>query len=162
MSSRLARHCLILLSVLPLMSFRMEQVGMPRERLFYDVRGAFVTAPPDVSHELIMETDRLVDEAIRSTTRRVSLPRTILTIRIDRAGHVPLLIGKRHEARVTVEAIAVGSGEPIAEGTFNASAFSIDKDAGEALLAERIARRIAAEFRLEGRGVPALASALSP
>ena len=162
MYRRLFRHFLVLSCVLPLMSFRMEQAGMPPENLLYDVRSAIVTAQADVSRQLVAETDRLVDQAIHATVRQVSLPRAILAVRIDRTAYVPLVIGGRHEARVTVEAIAVGNGEPIADGGFKVSAFALDRANGDEILAERIARRIAAEFRLREQGRTTLATALFP
>ncbi|WP_131818955.1 hypothetical protein [Rhizobium sp. LCM 4573] len=135
---------------------------MPADNLLYDVRGAVVTARADVAHKLVAETDRLVEEAISATVRQVSLPRTILAVRIDHTAYMPLIIGGRHEAKVIVEAISVGNGEPIAEGSFKASAFALDRTDGDTLLAERIARRIAAEFRLKERGGTTLATALFP
>lgn len=163
MSRRHVSLILLALSALPLMSFRMEeQATVSREKLFYDVRGALVTARADVSRDLVAETDRLVDAAIRATIRQISLPRTILTVRIDRAGYLPFIIGGRHEARVSIEAIAVGTGEMIAAGSFGASVFALEKEDGDALLAEKIASRIATEFRLDGKGGSTLATALSP
>lgn len=159
---RFSRLILILSCALPLMSFRMEQASAPAENLLYDVRGAVVTAQADVSRKLVAETDRLVDQAVQATVRQISLPRAILAVRIDRTAYVPLVIGGRHEARVTVEAIAVGNGEPIADGGFKVSAFALDRTNGDEILAERIARRIAAEFRLKERGRTTLATALFP
>lgn len=160
MVRRAFRLAFILLMALPLAAFRMPAADEAREKLLYDVRGAFVTARPDVPKELVIATDMLVDEAIRSTVRTTMLPRTIIAVRIDKASHVPLLIGSRHEAVVTVQAISVASGEPVAEGTFKASIFLLDAQGADRQLAERIADRIAGEFRLDGQRRPAIASAL--
>ncbi|MBP1846792.1 hypothetical protein J2046_005070 [Rhizobium petrolearium] len=156
------RFALIVLTALPLMAFRMPAENERREKLLYDVRGAFVTARPDVPQGLVIATDMLIDEAIRATVRSIILPRTIITVRIDTASHVPLLIGSRHEARVTVRAISVASGEPIAEGSFKTSIFLLDTKEADKELAGRIAERIAGEFKLDGGQRPAIASALFP
>lgn len=162
MVRRVFRLAFIVLAALPLMAFRMPDSGEAREKLLYDVRGAFVTARPGVPRALVIATDMLVDEAIRATVRATMLPRTIIAVRIDRASHMPLLIGSRHEATVTVQAISVSSGEPIAEGTFKTSVFLLDAEAADRQLAERITDRIAGEFRLDGPRRPAIANALFP
>ncbi|WP_105424473.1 hypothetical protein [Neorhizobium tomejilense] len=162
MFRRLSRFCLIALTALPLMSFRLEQANTAQEKLFYDVRGAFVTARPDVPKELVIATDMLVDEAIRATVRSIALPRTIISVRIDEMSHMPMLIGSRHEAKVTVQAISVNSGEPIARGTFKTSIYLLDGDTADRDLAEKIADRISSEFRLDGQRRPTMATALFP
>ncbi|MGK6316826.1 hypothetical protein [Neorhizobium sp. DT-125] len=162
MVRRVFRLAFIVLTALPLTAFRMPEADAVREKLLYDVRGAFVTARPDVPRELVIATDMLVDEAIRATVRTTVLPRTIIAVRIDRASHMPLLIGSRHEVTVTVQAISVSSGEPIAEGTFRTSIFLLDAAEADRQLAEGIADRIAGEFRLDGQRRPAIASALFP
>lgn len=162
MFRRLVSVIFVLLAAMSLMSFRMPMGDDAAEKLLYDVRGAFVTARPTVPQGLVIATDMLVDEAIRSTVRSVMLPRTILSVRIEETSHTPLLIGARHEAKVTVKAISVSSGEPIAQGTFKASLFLINKGDGHRELAERIADKIASEFRLDGQRRPTIASALFP
>lgn len=157
-----SRFALIIFAALPLMAFRMPTEDEKREKLLYDVRGAFVTARPDVPQGLVIATDMLIDEAIRTTVRSVILPRTIISVRIDAASHIPLLIGSRHEAKVTVRAISVVSGEPIAEGVFKTSIFLLDTKEADKELAGRIAERIAGEFKLDGGQRPAIASALFP
>jgi len=160
MVRRVFRLAFILLAALPLTAFRMPDANETREKLLYDVRGAFVTARPDVPKELVIATDMLVDEAIRATVRSTMLPRTIIAVRIDKASHMPFLIGSRHEATVTVQAISVSSGEPIAEGTFKTSIFLLNGQEADRELAGRIADRIAGEFRLDGQHRPAIANAL--
>lgn len=145
---RSLRIVLASLAVILLAGFRMPATDEASERLLYDVRGAFVTAQPDVSRELIARTDFLVDTAIRSTSRSMLLPRTILTVRIGDTKRAPLLFGVRHSANVTVKVISVGSGEPVAEGSFETSVLTFGKDASDSPLAEKIATRIASEFRL--------------
>lgn len=165
MSFRLYRLTFAPLAVLLLASFRMPANEEQAERMLYDVRGAFVTAQPTVSHELIVKTDMLVDNAIRSTSRSIMLPRAILTVRIGEAKKAPVLLGSRYSATVTVKVVSVSSGEPVAEGAFEASVFSFGKDITDAALAERIADRIADEFRLDAPGratVTALVGASGP
>ncbi|MCJ8520603.1 hypothetical protein ABID21_003513 [Pseudorhizobium tarimense] len=152
-----------LLAVLPLLvSFRLQPATAGHEALLYDVRAAFVAARSDVPAVLVTETDRLVNEAILSTIRQRVLPRTILTIRIDRLVSRPTILGGKRAATVSVEAVAVGNGEVIAEGSFDLSVFSLRRDAVDLLLAERIAARIASEFRLAGEPRSTLAIALFP
>lgn len=162
MSSLSVRVAVLFVSWLLLSSFRMTAADQPSEPLLYDVRGAFVTARADVSPGLIARTDRLVDAAIRSTIRQKALPRTILTVRISEAGYLPLVVGARFRAKVTIEATAVGNGERIATGGFSVSTFALDSEHADARLAERIAERIAREFRLQNGGPSTLATALFP
>ncbi|MFB9953222.1 hypothetical protein ACFFP0_30670 [Rhizobium puerariae] len=162
MVRHLSRLALIVLTTLPLMAFRMPAAEEVREKLLYDVRGAFVTARPSVSQGLVIATDMLVDEAIRSTVRSTMLPRTIISVRIDETSQTPLIVGSRHGAKVTVKVISLASGEPIAEGAFKASIFLLDGGEANKELAEEIADRIAGEFRLNGAPRPTVASALFP
>jgi hypothetical protein len=162
MFRRLSRFALIVLAALPLTAFRMPAGHETREQFLYDVRGAFVTARGNVPQGLVIAIDMLVDEAIRATSRSTMLPRTIIAIRIEKTSQVPQLIGSRHEAKVAVQVISVSSGEAIAEGNFETSIFLLEAGDGNTALAEKIADRIAAEFRLKGDGRPAIASALFP
>ena len=157
---RLLRIVFAPLAVLLLASFRMPAAEQISEQLLYDVRGAFVTARPDVSRDLIAQTDILVDAAIRATSRSLLLPRTILTVRIGETTRSPLLFGNRYSATVLVKAIAVGSGEPVAEGGFEASVLTFGRDSADAPLAEKIAERIASEFRLDAPRRGAVVTAL--
>jgi len=145
---RSARIVIIPLAVLMLAGFRMPAAEEQAERVLYDVRGAFVTAQPDVSPNLIAGTDILVDSAIRATSRSIMLPRTILTVRLSDTRRSPVLFGHRYSARVMVKVISVGSGEPVAEGEFETSVMSFGKEPADSPLAEKIATRIASEFQL--------------
>lgn len=136
------------LAVLMLAGFRMPAAEEQAERMLYDVRGAFVTAQPDVPRDLITGTDILVDSAIRATSRSMMLPRTILTVRLSDTRRSPVLFGHRYSARVMVKVISVGSGEPVAEGEFETSVMSFGKEPADSPLAEKIATRIASEFQL--------------
>jgi len=148
MSFRYLRLAVVSLTVLTLGGFRMPVDGNGSDRLLYDVRGAFVTAHPDVSRDLITRTDLLVDTAIRATNRPVMLPRTILTVRIGEARSSELLFGHRYSATVTVKAISVSSGDPVAEGTFEETSLAFGQRGAVDALAEKIAARIASEFKL--------------
>jgi hypothetical protein len=158
-----ARHTfLIAIAAVALMSFRLERAGGEREALLYDVRAAFVAAWGDVPHPLVARTDRLVNEAILSTVRTVPLPRAVLTVRINAVHSIPVIVGTRRSATVTVKAVGVASGEVIAEGTFDVSAHAVRAAAINEHLAARIAERIGREFKL-GRGrSTSLATALFP
>ncbi len=160
MSLRSLRLVIAPLAILMLAGFRMPVADEETERLLYDVRGAFVTAQPDVSRDLIARTDILVDAAIQATSRSMMLPRTILTVRISQTARAPILFGSRSTASVTVKVVSVGSGDPVAEGSFEVSALAFGKSNADTLLAEKIADRIAGEFRLEMPRRRAVATAL--
>jgi hypothetical protein len=160
MRSGVLRLALILTLTPSLMAFRMPLEDGVRDKLLYDVRGAFVTARPDVPQGLVIATDMLIDEAVRLTMRSSMLPRTIISVRIDRAAPVPVVFGRRLEARVTVQAVSVSTGEPVATGSFETSVFFFgDKDA-DAALARKIADRVASEFRLRSGHSATITSAL--
>jgi hypothetical protein len=161
MLRRSLRNALILFVVLPLAAFRMPGSSQAQHGLLYDVRGAFVTAKPDIRQTLVTATDALVDMAIQATVRSYMLPRTILAVRIVETSDVAAVLGVRRSAKVTVQAIAVSTGEPVAEGSFTTSVFSFNQSGADRLLAEKIAARIANEFRLVGASHGSLASALS-
>jgi hypothetical protein len=152
-----------LITVLPLLvSFRLQSASSGSEALLYDVRGAFVAARSHVPAVLVTETDRLVNEAILSTVRERVLPRTILTIRIDRLASPPTILGGKREVTVSVEAVSLGNGEVIAEESFDMSVFSLRRDSVDLLLAKRISARVVSEFRLAGERRSTLATALFP
>jgi hypothetical protein len=56
--------------------------------------------------------------------------------------------------------VAVGDGEPIAEGSFLASIYLFGEDGADQALAQKIADRIASEFKLDTTRHGTLASAL--
>jgi hypothetical protein len=166
MSFTLARLLLAPLAILMLASFRMPAAEEASSQMLYDVRGAFVTARADVAHDLVAQTDTLLDASIRSTTRAMMLPRTILTVRIAETKRAPILFGNRYSATVLVKAISVGSGELVAEGSFETSVLTFARREADVSLAERIAGRIASEFRLDaphrGSAVTALVNGARP
>ncbi|TDK38665.1 hypothetical protein E2F50_00460 [Rhizobium deserti] len=161
MLRRSLRNALILFFVLPLAAFRMPSSDGSRQGLIYDVRGAFVTAKPDVPRALVTEVDSLVDVAVRATIRSSILPRTILCVRLSNVSGTAVLFGMRHSAKVTVQAVSVASGEPVAEGSFTTSVFVFDRTAADRALAEKVAARIAGEFRLDAGAHGSLASAFA-
>jgi hypothetical protein len=161
MSLSPSRFAAVSLAMLVLTGFRMPAAQSSDGELLYDVRGAFVTAQPDVPSELIAWTDSLVDTSIQATTRSFMLPRAILTVRIGEARHMPVLMGNRYTATVTISVISVLSGEPVAEGAFSTSILRLGKEGAERVLAEKIAARIATEFRLEEPRRSAALTALS-
>ncbi|MCB5202078.1 hypothetical protein LH464_06260 [Neorhizobium sp. T786] len=162
MSRRASQVAATVIAALLLMSFRLDSSAGRNEALLYDVRGAFVAARGEISHPLVTETDRLVNEAIFATVRSITLPRAVLTVRIERVARVPVVFGQKAEATVTVEAVAVGNGEVIAAGNFGVSAYSMRSGAIDGLLADRIAERVSREFRLGGERRTTLATALFP
>lgn len=163
MRTYLARFSLIVLAWLILSSFRiapeMRTADLP---IMYDVRGAFVSAPPSVSRTLVAETGNMVDAAIRATFRKTLLPRTILTIRILATNRTTYVVGTRYSATISVDATAVGNGEKVATGRFEVSAFNFNDSHSDVALARKIAERLAEEFRLEDSAPSTLATALFP
>jgi hypothetical protein len=161
MFRRSLRNALILSFILPLAAFRMPSSDQNRQGLIYDVRGAFVTAKADVPQALVTEVDSLVDVAIRATLRSSILPRTILSVRISDVSGTSVLFGTRHSAKVTVQAISVASGEPVAEGSFTTSVFMFDPHGADRALAEKVAERVAGEFHLDTGAHGSLANAFA-
>lgn len=151
----------IILLALPLTGFRMPASGEVRDKMLYDVRGAFVTARPDIPRTLVTATDDMVDAAIQKTTRSMMLPRAILAVKIDRMTTASTFLGNRHLAHVTVQAVSVSSGDPIAEGSFIASVFLFDTKDADRELARKISERIMTEFRLDGTARRTLVSAFA-
>ncbi len=162
LSLRIRKTTVIIAAGLLLMSFRVDREPAMEESLYYDVRGAFVAARGEVSHALVAETDRLVNEAIDVTVRSIVLPRTVLTVRIHEVKSAPVAFGNRKTAAVTVEAASVNDGEVIAAGTFEVMAFGFTSDAVDNALAERIAERVAREFRLHEEPGWSFVTALLP
>jgi hypothetical protein len=155
------RLALVLAATLPLMAFRMPASDSGLPKLLYDIRGAVVMGDDDsIPKTLVSSADLQIDRAIRQTMRSLVLPRMIISVKIGRVSHEPMLIGARHVAVVTVQAISVETGEPVAEGTFKASSFMFSGEAADAALASKIAERIASEFRL-GPRQDALATAFA-
>lgn len=164
MHAYLARFCCFLLAWLILSSFRIgphanNAQDMP---LLYDVRGAFVSATPTIPAGIVKDVDKRLGIAIRATFRKTLLPRAILTVRLVEIRRDKVLIGATASARVAVEATAVGNGEKIAVGDFTVTAYSLQPQSAEALLAKRIADRVASEFRLDESTPSTLATALFP
>lgn len=156
------RLAVIVPAALLLMSFSIKAVDNKRGiGPIYDIRGAFVAARPDIPVALIAGTDRRVDAAIRATVRSMSLPRAILTVRITRAEGLAILFGRRHEAKVTVDATSVTTGERVASASFSVTTTVFGKDSPEDALAAKIADRVAVEFRLNGGRPATIASALA-
>lgn len=145
-----------------LMSFRFQPVSDQAEILLYDVRGAYVASRTSASPAFVADLDRLVNARIDATTRQIVLPRTVLTVRIDSMSKAARIIGFRQDVGVTVEAVAVGSGDVIARGSFKSSVFSFDAGDAEKLLAAKVSARIAEEFRLGKIRQTTLATALFP
>jgi hypothetical protein len=109
-----------LVCCLALMSFRLMPDDADKNRLVYDVRGAFVAAQPEISHRLMQMVHSYVSESIDVTSRATVRPRVVLTIRLASVKKEPFLLGARSSARVVVRAASVTTGEVIAEARFTA------------------------------------------
>ncbi len=156
----LKRLGIIVLASLSLMSFRLEPETSESERLLYDVRGALVAAKPDTSAELMQSVQYQMSNAIKSTTRDMTRPRVVLTIRLLSVTKGSFIFGGRASARVVVRAAAVQTGEVVAEAKFTATILGVDKAAIDQELANGIVERVIAEFRLNRPAT--LATALFP
>lgn len=147
---------------LALMSFRLMPDDADKNRLVYDVRGAFVAAQPEISHRLMQLVHSYVSDAIDVTSRATVRPRVVLTIRLASVSSEPFLLGARTSAKVIVRAAAVTTGEVIAEAKFTATVYGLDKESLEGDLAYGVASRVIQEFKLTKSGPATLATALFP
>ncbi len=151
-----------LVCCLALMSFRLMPDDGDKNRLIYDVRGAFVAAQPEISHRLMQMVHSYVSESIDVTSRATVRPRVVLTIRLASVKKEPFLLGARSSARVVVRAASVTTGEVIAEAKFTATVYGLDKDSLEGDLAYGVASRVIQEFQLAKPAPATLATALFP
>lgn len=151
-----------LLCCMVLMSFRLMPDDGDKNRLIYDVRGAFVAAQPDVPHRLMQLVHSYVSDAIDVTNRAKVRPRVVLTIRLVSVKREPFLLGARSSARVVVRAASVTTGEVIAEAKFTATVYGLDNESLEGDLAYGVASRVIQEFQLTKPGPATLATALFP
>lgn len=151
-----------LVCCLALMSFRLMPDDADKNRLVYDVRGAFVAAQPEISHRLMQLVHSYVSESIDVTSRATVRPRVVLTIRLASVKKEPFLLGARSSARVVVRAASVTTGEVIAEAKFTATVYGLDKDGLEGDLAYGVASRVIQEFQLAKPAPATLATALFP
>lgn len=162
MDRQLKRFGIVVLASLALMSFRLGPETRERERLIYDVRGAFIAARPDVSPELMQSIHYQVSNAIGDTVRVRARPRVVLTIRLESFSRASLLLGKRASVKVVVRAAAVQTAEVIAEAKFTVTAVGLDSSAIERNLAYGVADRVISEFKLNRPAPSTLATALFP
>lgn len=162
MYRQLKRFGMVLLASLALMSFRLGPETGERDRLIYDVRGAFVAARPDVSPELMQSIHYQVANAINDTVRVRARPRVVLTIRLESYSKGSLLLGQRASVKAVVRAAAVQTGEVIAEAKFTVTAIGIDASSIERDLAFGVAERVISEFKLNRTAPSTLATALFP
>lgn len=144
----------IALAVLTLASFRMPAGDGKDGGMVYDIRGAFVTVGEEIDPRLARTVEQHLKAAIRATERSESLPRVVVSVRIDELKRDDSFFGPRIRARFTVKAAAVNSGAVIAVGVYSARSRS------DRSLAHRISRAAARALSLEAPADLSLGQAL--
>lgn len=114
----------------------------------HDVRDVAVLADGRVPPRIIAGIDGRLSAAIASTSASAGAPRVILTVRIDRFEADIAATNRLSRAVVTVTAVSVENGAPIATGTFKAVSRTDDPQFEEESLAEEISGRVRSLFSL--------------
>jgi len=107
-----------------------------------------VLADGRVSTRIIAGIDGRLSAAIASTSAPAGAPRVILTVRINRFEADIAATNRVSRAVVTVTAVSVENGAPIATGTFTVVSRTDDPQFEEESLAEEISGRIRSLFSL--------------
>lgn len=116
--------------------------------LVYFVRNVTVMADARVPLDLIRSVDSRVSAAIAATRAPAGAERVVLLVKIDRLGFGQG--ARRHlaQAKFTVTATSVETGEPVAQGSFTVYSPTDDPRWARQALAEEIAARIRFAFSL--------------
>lgn len=116
--------------------------------LVYYVRNVTVMADLKVPLDLIESVDRRVSAAIAATRAPQGAERVVLLVKIDRLGYGEGARRSLAQARFTVTATSVETGEPVAQGAFTVNSPTNDPRWARQALAEEIAARIRFAFSL--------------
>jgi hypothetical protein len=116
--------------------------------LVYFVRNVTVMADARVPLDLIGSVDSRVSAAIAATRAPAGAERVVLLVKIDRLGFGQG--ARRHlaQAKFTVTATSVETGEPVAQGSFTVNSPTDNPRWARQALAEEIAARIRFAFSL--------------
>lgn len=137
----------LLLSCL-LSSCSVAGLGAFKPRKVYDVRDLTVLADVRVPKAVIVGTDSRIAAAIAATVPRPETPPVVLSVRIGSYRPDISPLNRRSEARVTVTAVSVIDGSPVATATFPVTSGTENPDFEAEALAEVIAARIRSLFVL--------------
>lgn len=116
--------------------------------LVYYVRNVTVMADAKIPLDLIDSVDRRVSAAIAATRAPQGAERVVLLVKIDHLGFGEG--ARRHlaQAKFTVTATSIETGEPVAQGSFTVNSPTDDPRWARQALAEEIAARIRFAFSL--------------
>ena len=127
--------------------------------LVYYVRNVTVMANARVPLELIESVDRRVSAAIAATRPPAGAERVVLLVKIDRLGFGEGARRRLAQAKFTVTATSVETGQPVAQGAFIVNSPTDDPRWARQALAEEIAARVRFAFSLT---TPRVRKALPP
>lgn len=116
--------------------------------LVYFVRNVTVIADARIPLDLIESVDRRVSAAIAATRAPQGAERVVLMVKIDRLGFGEGARRNLAQARFTVTATSVETGEPVAQGVFTVNSPTDDPRWARQALAEEITARIRFAFSL--------------
>lgn len=116
--------------------------------LVYFVRNVTVMADERIPLDLIDSVDRRVSAAIAATRAPAGAERVVLLVKIDRLGFGEGARRRLAQAKFTVTATSVETGEPVAQGSFTVNSPTDDPRWARQALAEEIAARIRFSFSL--------------
>ncbi|MBC2773850.1 hypothetical protein H6M51_13375 [Rhizobium sp. AQ_MP] len=116
--------------------------------LVYYVRNVTVMAHARIPLDLIENVDRRVSAAIAATRPPDGAERVVLLVKIDRLGFGEGARRQLAQAKFTVTATSVETGQPVAQGFFTVNSPTDDPRWARQALAEEIAARIRFAFSL--------------
>lgn len=116
--------------------------------LVYFVRNVTVMADARIPLDLIEGVDRRVSAAIAATRAPQGAERVVLLVKIDRLGFGEGARRRLAQAKFTVTATSVETGEPVAQGSFTVNSPTDDPKWARQALVEEIAARIRFAFSL--------------
>jgi hypothetical protein len=116
--------------------------------LVYYVRNVTVMADARIPLDLIESVDRRVSAAIAATRPPAGAERVVLLVKIDRLGFGEGARRRLAQAKFTVTATSVETGQPVAQGVFTVNSPTDDPRWARQALAEEVAARIRFAFSL--------------
>ncbi|MCO6178490.1 hypothetical protein [Ciceribacter sp. RN22] len=142
-------HAVIALLLCALLSScSVAGVELLTPRKVYDVRDLTVLADVRVPQTVVVGTDSRIAAAIAATAPRPEAPPVVLSVRIGSYRPDISPLNHRSEATVTVTAISVIDGSPVATATFPVTSETETPDFEAEALAEAVAARIRLLFAL--------------
>lgn len=148
MSARSLRIAAAIGLVLLLASCSLFQGRSIDRPLVYFVRNVTVMADTQIPLDLIEDVDRRVSAAIATTRAPQGGERVVLLVKIDRLTFGEGARRRFAQAKFTVTATSVETGEPVAQGAFTVHSPTDDPRWARQALADEIAARIRFAFSL--------------